>query len=316
MATSRRARWLVAGVVTMVAATLALAGCGGADFAGPSWGGAEMDDDVAEDAGAPGAPGAPGAAPDEAGRDGDTGGEAGGTLVDPSHIIFTGEIALRVEDVDAAARRVIALADRYGGFVAGDERATRWQETRATIVLRIPSESFTAAVNAASDLGDEEWRHLDTEDVRTEVVDLQTRIATAQASVDRTRDLMERAESISEIVAVEAELTKRETTLASLQARQRELADLTALSTVTVSLFGPDTTPPEPTSTGEPELGFLVGLRAGWSSFVTTMTVLVTVLGVLLPWLVAAGAPTAGLIWWARRRRATRLVQAGSPPGS
>jgi hypothetical protein len=40
------------------------------------------------------------------------------------------------------------------------------------------------------------------------------------------------------------------------------------------------------------------------------------VLGVLLPWLVAAAVPTAGVIWWARRRRTARPVQAGSPPGA
>jgi hypothetical protein len=312
---TRHSRWLASGMAAAMAVTLALAGCGAYDGASPSAG--EMDRDAAEDAGAP--PGDPGAAPpgDPGAGDGDdTRGEAGGTLIDPVHIIFTGEIAIRVADMDAATRQVITLADRYDGFVASDRRSVEWRETRATIVLRIPSDSFTAAVNALAELGEEEWRELDTEDVRTEVVDLQTRIATAQASVDRTRELLERADSIADIVTVEAELTKREAALASLQARQRELGDLTAMSTITVALFGPEAEAPAGTSTDEPELGFLVGLRAGWSALVSTMTVLVTVLGVLLPWLVAAAVPTAGVIWWARRRRTARPVQAGSPPGA
>ena len=138
-----------------------------------------------------------------------------------------------------------------------------------------------------------------------EVVDLETRVATAEASVARTRALMERAESIDDIVRVEAELSEREAALASLQARQRRLADLTTLSTITATLLARSATP-----AAEPDgSGFLAGLAAGWRGFTGSLTVLLTGFGVLLPWLVAIGVPATAGVWWARRRAAA------APPG-
>lgn len=306
---SRPAPVLLGTVATGLTLALALAGCSASDSDSAGDAGADVD---SQERGAAG-PGEPDAV--EPAEPGEPGGEAGGAILQVRDIIYTGEITVRVEDVDEAATGATALAGRYDGFVGGDRRSTGGDHTHATLELRIPSEDFTSAVDALGDLGKEESREIDTEDVTEEVVDLQTRIATAQASVDRTRELLERADSISDIVSVEEELTEREARLASLQARQRELADQTALSTITAHLLGPRS--PGVTDDG-PDLGFLPGLRAGWDAFVSSMTVLVTVLGALLPWLIAAGIPAGAAIWWVRRRRtpAPPSIEEGTPPGA
>jgi hypothetical protein len=243
-----------------------------------------------------------GAAPPEAVGP-DAGGEAGGVLLEQRDIIYTGMIQLRVEDVDTAADRVNAVALRYEGFVGGDRRLFFDEhDAHATLTLRIPSEHFMDAVEELGRLGEEEGREVGTEDVTEVVVDVQTRLATAQASVDRTRELLDRAGSIADIVAIEAQLAEREARLASLQARQRALADATTLSTISVELLGPEATA---AATG-PRTGFLVGLSAGWRAFTASVMVLVTVFGALLPWLVAVGGPVAGAVWWSRRRRLAR----------
>jgi hypothetical protein len=297
----RRLAMVAAGLVALVA----LSGCG-----------ADAGDSPEE---GPADPGAAGGAPDRAAPEQgdpeqpDPGGAAGGTVFDTRSIIYTGEITVRVSDVDAAARSATELAARYGGFVGGDRRSDPGDpgEARATLALRIPADEFTAAVNELSELGDEESREIQTEDVTEEVVDLQTRIATARASVERTRVLLERADSIDDIVAVEAELSEREAALASLQARQRRLADLSTLSTITATLLAQEAEPAA--AEDEDRTGFLAGLAAGWRGFTASVTVLLTGFGVLLPWLVAFGVPTAGAVWWARRRRALHPAPAAGP---
>jgi hypothetical protein len=295
-----------------MAATLAvcgmavLAGCGAADDSGDAEGSSRGGPPEA-------APGGDRAGAAEDGGTAEEGGAAGGALVDTRSIIYTGAITVRVADVSEAARAATELAERYGGFVGGDHRSTAGaaSEARATLELRVPADGFTAAVDALAGLGEEESREVRTEDVTEEVVDLETRIATAQASVERTRALLERANSIGDIVAVEAELSKREAALASLQARQRRLADLTTLSTITATLLAREATLTEP---GD-RAGFLAGLSAGWGAFTKSVTVLLTGLGALLPWLVALGAPTAAGVWWSRRRRALRTAPAVPVPG-
>lgn len=291
-------RWIGAALL----AVIALAGCGAVESS-DSDGGAAPAPAAPEEAGAP----------PPAGMDQDRGPDGGeaGELVSTRAIIYTGELTVRVGDVDEAASQAGELAQRYGGFVSGDRRATRDDVSSATLVLRIPSEDFYAAVDALSQLGEEESREIETEDVTTEVVDLQTRIATAEASVERTRALLEDAESITEIVAIEQELTDREETLGRLQARQDTLADLTTLSTVSVRLLSPEAQAEE----DEPATGFLAGLRAGWNAFTASATVVVTIFGAVLPFLIAIGVPIGAGWWWARRRRrlAPQVASAQTP---
>ena len=195
-----------------------------------------------------------------------------------------------------------------------------WRGVPAALTLRVPAAKFTDVVNQLAGLGTEETRGISTEDVTEETVDLDARIAVQQARVDSGRRLLAEADSLNDLVMLEKEVATRESDLASLQAKKRRLADLTALSTITVVLLDPDAaaaTDPD----GPP--GFLAGLSGGWNALLASLAVLVTVLGAILPWLIALGLPVWGVIWAYRRyarRRPTLPTPApafaGGPPAS
>jgi hypothetical protein len=216
-------------------------------------------------------------------------------------IISTATLTVRVSDVPAQTAAITGIATGAGGFVAADERSTNGRRSQATLELRVPAEVFGSVLDRIGQLpgATEKRRRLSTSDVTEQVVDVDARIATAQASVDRVRALIARAGTIGEITALESELARREADLESLRARQRKLAGLTAMSTITVTLLGPEA------QTDTDDDGFLAGLRGGWAALVTSAGVLVTVLGALLPWLVVLGLPAA-LVVWALRRRTRR----------
>jgi hypothetical protein len=215
-------------------------------------------------------------------------------------IVYTGSITVRVDDVNAAAAQLTGLATGTGGFVGGDQRTIDAGKSVATLTLRIPADKFTGTVDQIGKLGHEQSRQISTQDVTGQVVDLAARIQAQQASVDRVRALLAKAQSIAEITSIESELSRRESDLESLQAQQRSLADLTALSTISATLLGPDAaTPPPPKG---PETGFLAGLRSGWHAFTVSVQVILTVVGALLPFAVVLGVPVLLVLWYARRR--------------
>ncbi|HEY0002873.1 MAG TPA: DUF4349 domain-containing protein, partial [Actinoplanes sp.] len=170
----------------------------------------------------------------------------------------------------------------------------------ATLQLRIPAAKFGNVVDQLSKLGTEDQREISTEDVTEQTVDLDARITVQQARVDSGRKLLSQAKSLNDLVMLEREVATRESDLASLQAKKRRLADLTALSTISVTLLGPQATVKDPDD-GPP--GFLSGLGSGWAALVTSLTVLLTVLGALLPWLLAFGLPAWAIFWALRRYR-------------
>jgi hypothetical protein len=220
---------------------------------------------------------------------GQQGGAAPADLrVDQRAIIYTGSITVRVDQVDRAAADLTSIVTGAGGFVGGDKRASDSSASEATLELRVPAEKFAAVTDRIAGLGRPERRDISTRDATEETVDLDARIATQRARVDSGRRLLGQAKSLGDLVMLEGEVAKREADLASLEAKKRRLADLTALSTITVTLLGPDAAAPAGPGS---DSGFLAGLRGGWHAFLATLGVLLTVLGALLPWAVALGVP-------------------------
>jgi len=229
--------------------------------------------------------------------------------IDQRSIIYTGSIVVRVEDVDRAAASATSIATGAGGFVGADKRTSNDSRSEASLQLRVPADRFNAVVDRIAGLGDQERRDINTEDVTEESLDLDARIATQRARVDSGRRLLAQAKTLNELILLEGELAKREADLASLEAKKRRLDDLTALSTITAVLLGPNA------QADEPQTGFLVGLKGGWRAFLASMEILLTVLGALLPWVIALGVPGYGLFWLIRRlARRHRPVPAGPMP--
>jgi hypothetical protein len=223
-------------------------------------------------------------------------------------IIYAGTMTIEVKDVNVAAAQAIAFATAAGGFIGGDNRQISGQSSTATLILRVPAEKFQSTLDQLKGVGDEESRQLTSQDVTDQVVDVASRIATAQASVDRIRALLAKAQTIGEITSLESELSRRESDLESLQARKRKLDGLTALSTITVVMHGPDA-PAAP----EEGTGILVGLRHGWDAFVGSLMVALTIFGWLLPWLVFVGLPIWLIVWLYKRYRRTHPLPVHAP---
>lgn len=241
--------------------------------------------------------------------------------VDQRAIVYTGSITVRVDDVNASAARAIGIAGAAGGFVGSDNRNSGTGSDNASLTLRVPADKFAAVVDQLAALGEEEVRGISTEDVTEETIDLDARITVQQARVDSGRRLLANAKSLNDLVMLENEVASRESDLASLQAKKRRLADLTALSTITVILLDPDA---ELAAGDDGPPGFLAGLKGGWEALLASLAVLVTVLGAVLPWLLAVGLPAWAIIWLIRRfTRRPALVHptpayanAGPPPSA
>jgi hypothetical protein len=254
---------------------------------------------------------AAGVAPQAAPGGGGGAAQAGAAAVKPEQlpastrsIVYNGSITVRVDDVNRAANELVGLATGAGGFVGGDQRTLDAGKSTATLTLRIPADKFTKTLDDISHMAGvkEQSRQVSTEDVTAKVVDLAARIQAQQASVDRVRGLLAKAQSIAEITSVESELSRREADLESLKGQQRSLDDLTALSTIAVTVLGPEAAAqakPKPA-----QGGFLGGLKKGWHAFATTIGVLLTVLGAVLPFALILAVPL-GLVWWWRRRNRT-----------
>lgn len=207
-------------------------------------------------------------------------------------------MTVHVPDVTEAAREAVRTAESLGGFLESEQTA----DAKTTVTLRVPPADFTKASEALARLGTVTTRTVTTEDVTGDVADVDGRLKAARASTTRVRSLLGRATSISEITDLEAELTSRESDLESLATRRRVLEGRTSFASITATFVKPVAAVAAPRRDVSP--GFGGGLRAGWEVFVAAGSVLLVVLGALLPFLGLA-ALVGGPVWYLRRRRVT-----------
>ncbi|WP_370892131.1 DUF4349 domain-containing protein [Janibacter sp. GXQ6167] len=214
----------------------------------------------------------------------------------PERLQREASIDLTVSDVDEAATKVRRTASSVGGQISSEQISTS-----ATVVVEVPTERLEAALDALEAIGVVDNRSLSTTNVTSEYVDTEARIRTAKASVARLRALMSTATKLSDIVALEGELSSRQGDLESLQSRFDELKNTTATAPITVELTPDDV----PGARDHSDTGFLAGLTAGWSALLGVLAASATALGALLPFL-AALALVAGAPAWLLRRRFRR----------
>ena len=188
---------------------------------------------------------------------------------------------------------------------------------QSLLVLRVPESSVDQAlaqITGAAGVGKELSRSASAQDVTGDLADLQSRVATQRASVERIRALMGKAGSLQDVVLLESEVTKREADLEALEARRAALADSADLATLSVDLRTAAAVVPAPP---QKRNAFLEGLDSGWQALVASMTVVLPCSGSLLPLaivLVLVGGP---LLWVLRRRRRPVPTPSATPsPGA
>ena len=133
-------------------------------------------------------------------------------------MISTGRIELTSGDVAAARARVDGVLAREHGRIADENTDTdeRGTVTSAHLVLRVPSADFDETMAALAGVATLRSSTRKAEDVTTQVIDTDARIAAQRAGVRRLRDLVSRAASLPALLAVERELTARQGELESL----------------------------------------------------------------------------------------------------
>ncbi|MFI2630604.1 DUF4349 domain-containing protein [Streptomyces collinus] len=287
MRTRRSVRRLApAPVALLLAAGLALTGCGGGDDSGGSGSAADhgaaasrADDKAGSAEAAPGGAGsgARATAPPK---------------VTTSHIIRTASLTVQVKDVPKALEQARTGTENAGGYV-GNETTTRDAEgrERTRVVLRVPVEKYDEVLAELEGTGKLLDRSAKAEDVTDQVVDVKSRITSQRASVARIRELMDRAGKLSDVVTLEGELSTRQADLEALLARQESLKDRTSLATITLSL----SETPVKKEAKDDDPGFVDALAGGWNAFVTMLRWLAVAFGAVLPF--AAVAALIVLLW-------------------
>jgi hypothetical protein len=218
-------------------------------------------------------------------------------------VVSTAIVRIEADDLADAKATAVQVAQDAGGLMFAEQ--TRFGDDPQTMVtLKVPPDRLQGVLAELGSLGRVQDQDVGTEDVTERVVDLDSRIVTARASVERLQGFLDQTSSVPEIAQLEGELVQRESELERLEGQRRTVGSQVALATITLTIQTPATL-------AAAELpGFLDGLHGGWEAFVTAATITLAITGAVLPFV-----PIVVMIWvvvrWLRRRPAS-VSSAGS----
>lgn len=258
--------------------------------------------------------------------------EGGGTGTDAATvpaqdrlIVRSVDMRVRVDKVDEAAAKVRSAAEKRKGMVVDYQVSTDegvpvyrpYVEGSALsdgaalsgyITVRIPADELEAFTAEVGKLGKVLRQAENEQDVTQEHIDLAARLKNLQATETQLREFYAKAKNVTEMLAIEQELSRVRGEIESMRAQMSYLERQAAMSTVTVELTGPT---PIVEPTGE-DWGFVAALRQALRGFVGTINVLIVLTGTLAPVLVIALVAFYVIRAIVRRRR-LRAMPAQAP---
>jgi hypothetical protein len=188
-------------------------------------------------------------------------------------VIMTGNLTLEVKEFEKVHARVVSLAKALKGYVANSQLSLPTDGVQSgTVTLRVPQEKYEEALVRLKKLGKFIDETQAAEDVTQQYVDLDARVRNLKAEEERILDIMKRAKTIKDTLAVHQRLNDLRMQVESLEGQLRYLKFQIAMATITVTLTEKATILHLP----EPRWVWLNHVKSAWHAVVVFAQTLAT----------------------------------------
>ena len=167
-------------------------------------------------------------------------------------VIYDVTLRLIVDTIKNESSEVLKIANAYGGYVLFSRKDYA--------KIRVPSDELQSALADLKSLGEVEEESITGQDVTDKYYDIQTRLESTIKTKERYEALLQKAVNVDEVLRIERELERLNTTIESYKGQIKRLDELEAFATIAV--YFREVTPEKVVKPGP--LGYVfVGLYKG-----------------------------------------------------
>ena len=165
--------------------------------------------------------------------------------INPDKIIYSADTTIETTEFDETIAGLNELIAQYDGWIESSSvnGANYYSKSRgsasnrsASYTVRIPSENFQTLMNSLSTLGNIPYTHPYTQNVTAQYYDTQARMNAYKAQETKLLEMMDLAESVEDIIAIEEKLTDVRYMIESLQSSLNNWDRRVNYSTVDISV--------------------------------------------------------------------------------
>jgi len=169
-------------------------------------------------------------------------------------VVRYGNLSLEVKDVDDALARVTTIVETSGGYISSSSRSGEGQYLYLSATLRVPAAEFSAVMASLRSEGEVLYEDIYSYEVTMQVLDLEARLENLRASESAFLKLLDRAQTVADVVAVQSELSRIQGDIESFEAQLSGVKDQVEMASVMLSLSLPVS--PINAASGDFDLGY------------------------------------------------------------
>lgn len=217
----------------------------------------------------------------------------------PEKLIYSADVTIETTDFDESIDKLTSMLAEQGAYVQSSamNSATYYgissgnPGTRsAYYTIRVPADKFSTLMSSLTNLGNVPYSNTYTENVTSQYYDVQARLNNYQAQEKRLNELLEKANTVSDIIEIENKLTEVRYQIESLQSTLKNWDRKVSMSTINLSIDEVGEYTPVAKETFGSRLAR--AFRNGFDGFKEVLLVIAE----LLPTLVFLGIVAVGII--------------------
>lgn len=144
----------------------------------------------------------------------------------PQKLIYSASATVETTDFDGTVEKLAELVSKYGGFIEsssinGSNYYTQSRgyssERSANYIIRVPSDKFSTIMGSLSTLGNVPYSHTYTENITAQYYDTDARLTAYKTQEARLLEMMEKANTVEDLISIEEKLTELRYKIESLQ---------------------------------------------------------------------------------------------------
>ena len=218
-------------------------------------------------------------------------------------VIKTARIGYEVDSLALAEEHISSLIKSLQGYIDHSEQRNNERRRALEVKIRVPATNFDkllaqlVATSASMGNGRLDYKEVSAVDVTSEYIDIQGRLTTKRKVAERYQQLLKKADSVKDVLAIEDKLRIIQEEIEAQEGRLKYLKSQVAYSTIGLNLYQNleyKYIPAEMPGFGQ---RVLAALNNGWQ------LLLGIILASLKIWPLLLIAVFAGLFLWRRRLR-------------
>ncbi|KQS30760.1 DUF4349 domain-containing protein [Dyadobacter sp. Leaf189] len=156
----------------------------------------------------------------------------------PRKLIREGELAFETTNPENTRKQITTAAAANEAYIATDQQTKSYDRINYVMLVRIPAARFDSFINAATKgISHFDKKEIRVRDVTAEYIDSEARLKTKKDIENRYKQLLAKASSVADILAIEKELGAIRTEIEATEGQLKLLKDQVQYATLQIEFY-------------------------------------------------------------------------------